>query len=147
MFFSNGVTIAVFHLQRNAPDCSDGLMILVIADKMLGRMLFSKVVGIGSSSHDVDLVLITNLCTWSSSSFLKLLNSGISDLDGWYRGWSSNSSLILTILLKKKFANASASSLSEFWSWNNFSLSEQHSSIFILIFLFSFPLTWFGTVF
>ena len=57
-------------------------MILVIAGKMLGRMFFCKVVGIGSSSHDLNLVLITNLCTRSSSSFLKLLNSGASDLHG-----------------------------------------------------------------
>ena len=35
-------------------------MILVIAGKMLGRMLFSKVVGIGSNLHVLDLVLITS---------------------------------------------------------------------------------------
>ena len=38
-------------------------MILVIAGKMAGKILFNNVVGIGSSSHDLDLVLIVSFCT------------------------------------------------------------------------------------
>ena len=112
VFFSNGVTIAVFQLLRSVPGCSDRFMILVIAGKMLGRMFFSKVVGIRSSSNDLDLVLVTNFSTWSFSSFLKLL-LGCIRLGWLVQGRSSNSFLILTILFKK-FANSSASSLSEF---------------------------------
>ena len=49
-----------FHLLRNDHDCWERLMILVIAGKMPGKMLFNNVVSIGSSSHDLDLVPTIN---------------------------------------------------------------------------------------
>ena len=56
---------------------------LVIIGRMFGKILFSSVVGVGSSLHDLDLVFIISFDTWSSFCFLKLLNSGTSDMDGW----------------------------------------------------------------
>ena len=62
-FLNNGVTIVVFQLLRSVSDCRERLMILVTAGKMPGKMLFNNVIGIGSSSHNLDLVLIISLCT------------------------------------------------------------------------------------
>ena len=71
MLFSNGLTIAVFQLLRNDPDCKDWFMMFVIIGRMLGKMLFSNVFGMGSSSHNLDFVFIISFITCSS---LNLLN-------------------------------------------------------------------------
>ena len=62
-FFNNGVTIALLQLLRNVSDCRERLMILVIAGTMPGKMLLNNVVGIRSSSHNLDLVLIISFYT------------------------------------------------------------------------------------
>ena len=61
-YFNNGVNIVVFQLLRIVPNYRDGFMIQVIAGKMPGKMLFNNVVGIGSSLHNLDLVLIISFC-------------------------------------------------------------------------------------
>ena len=58
-------------------------MIFVINDRMLGKMLFSSVVGMVSSSHNLDFVFIISFITCSSSSLLNWLNSGALAIDGW----------------------------------------------------------------
>ena len=56
-FFSSRVTTAVFYLLGNDPDCRDRLIILVIAGKTPGSMFLNNTLDVGSSSHDLYLVL------------------------------------------------------------------------------------------
>ena len=151
-FFSRGVTTAVFQFLGNNPDCKDRLIIFVIAGRILGSMFFSNVVGIGSSSHDLDLVL-THCFYLILTNFIK-----VSELVYISVGWLVDGVAMklfsdLNYLLYKKSGHSLASSSSVslassglfglqpvrwFTSWNNFLVSCPHSSIFLLIVLIFF---------
>ena len=62
-FVINVPTIAVFQFLRNDPDCMDWFMMFVIIVRMLGKTLFSSVVEMGSSPHDLDFVFIIGFIT------------------------------------------------------------------------------------
>ena len=53
-FLIIGVTIACFIAAGTTPDCSDLLMMSVIIGASVLMLSFSKLVDIGSSSHDFD---------------------------------------------------------------------------------------------
>ena len=64
------------HILENNPDCRDRLIIFVIAGRTPDSMFFSNVVGIGSSSHDFDLVLIIIIFYLILTYFIEAIELG-----------------------------------------------------------------------
>ena len=74
-FLVIGVISACFIAAGTTPDCSDLLTMSVIIGASVSMLSFSKLVGIGSSSHDFD-----DDCT-----MIRLISSAVA-------GWNSHSS-------------------------------------------------------
>ena len=81
-FFSKGLTTAVFHSLQKAPSPSDLLTILVIRGRIFGTITLSIVVGIGSSSQDLDLRPEMTLLTSSWDNGANSFSSGTTKSSG-----------------------------------------------------------------
>ena len=65
-FFKSGCTVAVFQALQNSPWHKDRFTIFVIMGKTMYRTSLSKVVGMGSNSHDLLCISIIIFLTWLS---------------------------------------------------------------------------------
>ena len=79
IFFNVGLTIYVFHSFAKTPCCNDKLISLVIAGRILLRMMsfFSIFVGMASSSQDFLDIPFISFFTSSCVRILNLLNPAI----------------------------------------------------------------------
>ena len=119
IFFSSGLTTTVFQSVLNSPWVSDTFTILVISGASLSRSFLNIVVGIGSSSQDLDLSEWMVLMTCCSIIGAKHLRLGESFLSVVKWSLSLSLSLIFCILFWKKVVNSSARSWSLF-AYGNF---------------------------
>ena len=109
IFLIRGLTTAVFHLVLNSPPVNEVLTILVISGQTVGRIFLSILVGMSSSSQDLDFIclIIGAVCFSVNGANFHSKGTDVSVIASY---WviPLNNSLICKILFRKKFTKSSA---------------------------------------